>query len=326
MAEILFLTYSLVDSCSFYRSAGIIKDLQKKVDHNITAVELNQVSLNWSFLNRFDLIYFQRPATKEALSLCQYVKACNIPLWVDWDDDLFHVNPENHTYQLYSDPEIQEAMKGILALADVISVPTEYLRQVLISLNKNIVVIPNAFNDTLFKRPELPKRSNNIVWRGPEAHMFDLMTYQQPIDRCTQEFKDWRFIFMGFSPWFLNESGNKGFMAMQDVIFYFKSLFDMAPAALHVPLHDNTFNRCRSNIAAIEGSYAGATCIVPGWWNMPGTIPYNDQQSYYEAIRSVLSGEVDKVAQNIMAWEYIMDVLPLSKVNVQRLELINSII
>ena len=324
--EILFLTYDLSDSCSFYRSAGIIKDLQKKIDHNITAIKWGDVALNWSFITRFDLIYLQRPFSKEALNLCNYVKLCNIPIWVDWDDNLFDVNPENPTYYLYNNPETKENIKGILKLADAVSVPTEYLRQTYSAFNSNIFVIPNAFNDSLFKRPDLPKRTNQIIWRGPQAHIYDLMTYGNEINKCTKEFPAWQFVFMGFSPWFLNETGNKEFIPMQDVVLYYKNLFDIAPACLHVPLHDNIFNRCKSNIAALEASYAGAVCVTPAWWNMPGTVPYTDQASYYEAIRSVLSGEVDKVVLNMEAWEYIMDVLPLSKINVERLQVINSLI
>jgi hypothetical protein len=40
----------------------------------------------------------------------------------------------------------------------------------------------------------------------------------------------------------------------------------------------------------------------------------------------VLSGEVDKAKLNREAWEFIMDVLSLSKVNVLRLEIINSLL
>jgi hypothetical protein len=326
MAEILFLTVDSRDTCAFYRSAGVVKDLRRKTDDNITLVQMNQVALDWSFITQFDLIMIQRAFSKDSLNLCGYIKQCGISLWLDYDDNLFALNPENPTYALYNNPEIQANIKGMLKLADAVSVPTEYLRQAYSEFNKNIFIVPNAFHDSLFQRPELPKRTNNIVWRGPEAHIFDLMSYSKEINTITKEFPEWRFMFMGFSPWFLSDTNNKGNVPSLDIVVYYKTLFDMAPTCLHVPLHDNTFNRCKSNIAAIEGSYAGAVCITPGWWNMPGTIPYTDGASYYEAIRSVITGEVDKAALNKITWEYIMDVLPLSKVNVERLQIINSLL
>jgi len=324
--KILFLTINSSDSCAFYRSAGIVPDLRRKTDHNITLTQWDQVNVNWSLITQFDLIMMQRPFSKESHNLCGYIKQCNIKLWIDYDDNLFALNPENPTYYIYNNPEIQANIKGILKLADAVSVPTEYLRQAYTEFNKNIFIIPNAFNDLLFVRPELKPRTNHCVWRGPEAHIFDLMTFSKEINRCTTEFPEWRFMFMGFSPWFLTNTANKGHVPSMDIVIYFKTLYDMAPSCMHVPLHDNTFNRAKSNIAAIEGSYAGAVCVVPDWWNMPGTLPYSDLPSYYESIRSILSGEVDKVVLNKIAWEYIMDVLPLSKVNVQRLQILNSLL
>ena len=325
--EILFLTISSSDSCAFYRSSGVIKDLRRKTDHNITLIQWDQVAMNWSLISQYDLIMFQRPFSKESLNLCGYIKQLGIKLWLDYDDNLFALNPENPTYHIYNNPEIQKNIKGMLKIADAVSVPTEYLKQAYSEFNKNIKVIPNAFNDALFFRPEeMPKRTNNIVWRGPEAHTYDIMSFSKEINKCTKDFPEWRFMFMGFSPWFLTDTTNKGHIPSLDIIIYFKTLLDMAPSCMHVPLHDNNFNRCKSNIAAIEGSYAGAVCVVPAWWNFPGTLSYTDLPSYYEAIRSVLSGEVDKEAMNKTAWEYIQDCLTLSKVNEMRIDLINSLL
>jgi hypothetical protein len=326
MAEVLFLTVNSGDTCSFYRSAGVVKDLRTKTDHNITLMQMDQAPMNWSFLTQFDLVMHQRPFSRDSLNICNYIKQCGIKLWLDYDDNLFALNPENPTYHIYNSPAIQADIKAMLQLADVVSVPTEYLRQAYSEFNKNIFVVPNAFNDLLFKRPELPPRTNNVIWRGPEAHIFDLMSYSKEINTITKEFPEWRFMFMGFSPWFLSETNNKGHVPSLDIVPYMKTLFDMAPSCLHVPLHDNTFNRCKSNIAAIEGSYAGAVCVTPGWWNMPGTIPYTDPLSYYEAVKSVITGEVDKAKLNAEAWSYIQDCLLLSKVNEQRIEIINSLL
>ena len=326
MAEVLFLTVESQDTCAFYRSAGVVKDLRRKTDHNITLVQSSQVALNWSFLTQFDLIMHQRPFTEDSLNLCGYIKRCGIKLWLDYDDNLFALNPENPVYHLYNNPETQANIKGMLQIADAVSVPTEYLRQAYSEFNKNILIVPNAFNDLLFTRAELPPRINNVIWRGPEAHIFDLMSYSKEINEITKEFPDWRFMFAGFSPWFLSETNNKGHIPYLDIVVYMKTLFDMAPSCLHVPLHDNAFNRCRSNIAYLEGTFAGAICVVPAWWSVPGALPYTDGKSYYEAIKAVITGEVDKVALNNMAWEFIMDTLPLSKVNIQRLQILNELL
>jgi hypothetical protein len=326
--EILFLTSNSSDSCSWYRSAGVVKDLQRKTNDRIAVAEWPKIDLSWAFLTQYDLIMFQKPYTKREFNICNYIKHTGVKLWIDYDDNLFAVNPENAAGpNLYHDPEIQANISGMLKMADVVSVPTEYLKQCLLPHNENIHVIPNAFNDTDLIRPELAKRTNQVLWRGPESHIYDLMSYAGAINLCTEEFKDWRFIFMGYYPWFLHQTENKGFQKwVQDIIAYFNYLSALAPSVLHIPLDDNTFNRCRSNIAYIEGSFAGAVCVVPDWWNVPGALPYSNPQQYYEAVKSVLTGQVDKVALNLIAWEYINDCLRLSKVNVLRLELLNSLL
>lgn len=333
MAEILFLTIENADSCAFYRSSGVLKDLRRKTDHNIDLLQWNKVEMNWSLVSQYDIVMMQRPFSAEAKNLCGYIKLLKIGLWVDYDDNLFVLNPENPTFQLYNNPTTKENIKAILKLADVVSVPTENLKQAYIEHNKNIKVVPNAFNDALFFRPEvLPQRTNHCIWRGPEAHIYDIMGYLNEISQAATDFPEWRFMFMGFNvgssilQYFLPKVNNMGHIPSMDVVIYFKALLDIAPSCVHVPLADNPFNRAKSNIAAIEGSYSGAVCVVPAWWNMPGTLSYTDGKSYYEAIKSVLSGEVDKVKMNAECWEYIMDCLRLSKVNEKRIEIIKSLL
>ena len=69
-----------------------------------------------------------------------------------------------------------------------------------------------------------------------------------------------------------------------------------------------------------------AAYVIPGWWNVPGALSYNNPSEYYDAIRAVLSGEVDAEKQNQIAWEYISEYLMLSRVNNQRVDLINILL
>ena len=131
---------------------------------------------------------------------------------------------------------------------------------------------------------------------------------------------------MGYYPWFLAETNNNGFLPPRDIIMYFKKMFELAPAVFYTLLHDNLFNRCRSDCAFLEASYAGAFVIGPSWWNLPGTLSYSNPAEFYEALRSALAGEVDLEANTRMAWEYITDCRLLSHINVERLNLIQGLV
>lgn len=322
--NILFLSYNKVDACSFYRSAGVYPHLQKISGHNITSVSWKDIELDWATIISFDIIMMQRPFTGQSLDLCHYIKACRRLLWLDFDDNLLCLPPENEAHQLYNDN--RENIKQIISLADVISVTTEDLKTSYLPFNNNIQVIPNAYNDLIFHRLELKKREKIVIWRGTKTHIYDMMCNGQAINQACETFPNWQFLFLGFYPWFLSETQNKGFLKGSDIILYFNTLFKMNPSVMQVPLHNNLFNRCKSNIAAIEGTYAGAVSVVPNWWDIPGTLKYSNLDEYYEALRSVLSGEVDIVKQNKISWEHIQDCLTLSKVNKLRVELIKTLI
>lgn len=327
MANILFLTYNSADACSFYRAGGVVKDLRRVCDHVITVAQWNRIDLNWQTLLDFDIIMMQRPFSRAAKELCIGIKSMNIPLWIDYDDNLFCVPPENRSNKIYDKPEIKSQIEEIIKMADVITVTNQDLKESLIQFNKNIEIIPNAFNDSIFRRGILRKREKLVIWRGTDTHIWDIMRYGRSISKATAEFPDYRFVYLGFNPWFLNQAANQSFIADEmDIIYYFNHVFSMAPMVMQVPIVDELFNRCKSNIAYIEGTYFGALCVVPKWWDVPGALSYDSEGSYYEALKQALSGEVDIEAQNAMAWQYIMDELTLSKVNVKRLNVINSLL
>ena len=330
MLNILFLSYNQSEAISFYRSAGIANNLRKLSGHEITVANWDLVQpINWAFILNYDVIFFSRPHTLEALNLCNYVKLCGKKLWIDHDDNLLDMAPENKYYTIYMKDEKKKCIADIVRLADVVSVTNEYLREVFLPYNSNIVVIPNALNDTLFKRGTLKPRKKTMLWRGSDSHIYNLMLHQEPINRLIDEFPDYDFSFIGYYPWFL--SPKKSFIEGTDIILYHQMILNLAPSFVHAPISNDSFNRCRSPIAAIEAAYCGAATVAPtfwtaeGGWKIPGTIPYHDVSSYYEAMKMCLSGEVDSVKQAAITFEFVMDVWSLSRVNKLRVELLKTL-
>ena len=328
--KILFLNPDRSHTCSFYRSGGIVNNLRKQLGANFTVDVISWPDLptDWQMISNYDIIMMQRPYTSQMLDYAVHVKQMRVKLWLDFDDNLFTVAPENRAWPVFNDPNIQTYIKQLIALADVVSVTTEDLKQFYLPLNKNIVVIPNAFNDTIFRVDRVVHERENIVaWRGSDTHIYDLMAYAPAITKCTTDFPEYEFTYIGYNPWFFPAAKNIAFEKARDIVDYFSNLFNLKPAVVQVPLFDSNFNRCKSNIAFIEGAYVGAVCIIPEFWGkIPGTLSYNDKESYYEALRSVLAGEVDIKAMNEVAWQYVKDNLLLSKVNKLRVKLIKNLL
>lgn len=328
--KILFLTEFTFDSCSFYRAGGIAPDLMRQGSYEIDVRSLKDSYFHWQTLMKYDIVMFLRPWTDDALTMGTYLKDLGIKLWVDHDDLLIDLPPENRMTAMLS-PRNIENFKRICELADVVTVTTTYLKDRLSGYNDNIFVIPNAHNDILFgtQRP-LYNREKTVLWRGSETHIMDLWTFEQPILRAAAKWIDYSFVFAGFRPWMFNYPNgilNSKFILPTDPVIYWNNMQKIAPVLMHVPLVDSAFNHCKSNIAFIEGTYFGAAVVGPAWeeWIAPGVIHYYNKDDYYNRIDEALSGKIDTEKYSANAWEYICDELLLSKINKLRVEVINSL-
>jgi|WetSurSiteA1Bulk_404760.scaffolds.fasta_scaffold07326_4 hypothetical protein len=323
--KILFLMYSNTDTCSLYRAGGIATDLQRQAKVEIDIFQWDKTLLNWQVLMKYNVVMMQRAFDQQALTMTRYLKLLHIPVWIDWDDLMTDCPPENKMYPTIS--ANKENIIELAKLADVISVPTEALRTAFSEYNKNIKLIPNAFNDTFFKREERP-RSKTVLWRGSPEHVRDVLSFRDALNRLIEVYPHWKFRFHGLNPWMLTERPNIEFAPVCDPFLFYRDNVKEAPLLLHVPLADTPFNRCKSNIAWIEATYFGAVCIGPKWdgWDIPGIIPYENENWYLTYIDEVLRGEVDTEYHVKKSWEYITDNLLLSKVNKLRVELIQELV
>lgn len=327
MNKLLFLNYSNHDACSFYRSAGIAKDLREK-GFDIDVVQIGAKTFYWSDLLMYDVVMIQRPYTAELIPFIKQAKIMGIKLWLDYDDNLLEVPEDNPAYTRYMQTNCKESVIALLKLADVVSVTTLALKVAYQKHNQNIVVIPNAFNDSLFMRDaqkDLPKRKPIVAWRGSDTHQKDIMTYPA-VNNSVNEFPEWKFMFIGYNAWFLPKKENRLFAPATDIMFYHYSLYSAAPSVMQVPLHDSPFNRAKSSIAAIEGAFAGAAVLCPYWWNIEGAVSYKDEQSYEDGLYGLLRGHINREEVAEKTWEFIMDTLRLSKVNELRVDLINNLV
>ena len=96
---------------------------------------------------------------------------------------------------------------------------------------------------------------------------------------------------------------------------------------MQIPLFDSSFNRSKSDIAFIEGSYFGAVCIIPAFWGkIQGTLSYNSIDTYKEQLAKSINGTLDLETMRDEAWQYIKDNLLLSEVNILRFNLMKTLL
>jgi len=182
--------------------------------------------------------------------------------------------------------------------------------------------------NTKILKPRPKKQNNTVLWRGSNTHQVDIANYFDQIYDVQTEYTNFDFIYCGYNPWIIPQTANKKYLKATDPILYFQQINRLAPKIMQVPLVDSHFNRCKSNIAYLEGTYAGAVCLVPDWpeWNLPGTVRYKSREEYGEKLKLLLNGGISFNKYNREAWEYIMQTRTLEIVNQQRADLLKLII
>lgn len=324
---------SPADTTSFYRGMGPLSHLAKNARHLDIIV-----SSTWQWMNisMCDLMFIQRPASKDAYGLIEICRDVGVPVWVDYDDHLLQVPTDNPAFFQFSDEAAQESVVRSLRNADVISVSTEHLARQFrkVAPNAFIVVIPNAFNEVHFNYRQVRERQKRVIWRGSRTHHRDVMTQAESIIDLSnmEKFKDWLWHFIGDNLWFLTDRmpHKQTYITKPvDPHEYHRHIHDLCPTALIAPLYPSDFNYCKSNIAFIEATFAGAVTIAPRWeeWDLPGVLTYdNSQKDFSYKLKQVLEGKVDTGKMVAEAWTFINDALTLSKMNQRRVNLICSIL
>lgn len=324
---LLTIIPSIGDGTSFYRAAAPMGDFSRKT--GVSLVFESKVS--WHTMELVDNVFMQRPFNLTHLANARLAKEYNKKIWIDHDDFLLGVTSDNPYHWIYNDPEIRSSIVQILEMADLVTVTTEALKTEYSKFNKNIHVVPNAFHKARLNEPLTYGKNNTVLWRGSQTHHRDLIEYKDEIIEVAHANPEWEWVFFGFDPWYISEKMPKNkvtFANQMDLFDYFYALRQISPKIAIVPLHDTTFNRCKSNIAAIESIYAGAVPLCPGWagWEIPGVVHYQDKAGFKQLLNAMINDQSGGSMDYPLLADAISNSLSLDEVNKKRIELYKEFI
>lgn len=239
----------------------------------ITVTVVNPQNLNAfeSVIPGYDVLICQRPSSQRDYHAMLLAKQYNVRVLADYDDLLFQVPNVNIAAAHFGKDEVQETILNCYKLSDHVVVSTnplaDYMEQ---AFGKRPQVINNAHNDIVMPvfQPAMNEPKNGIstmLWRGSNTHLGDLMKYRDAF----QDFANIDFHFWGAAPDLAIGKDYGGHMdtwnykpwhpGMPD---YFNRGKMLQPNFVVVPLEDNSFNDCKSNIAWLEATYFGAVCLA----------------------------------------------------------------
>jgi hypothetical protein len=329
------------DATCFYRMAGPFAQMRKTYPEMQLSLQMHQ---HYSFTPCMmaDVAVFQRPSTAAELDAIRIFKRLGVPVIVDYDDLLFSVPTDNPAHAMYMNRETRDTIVAIVREADCVWVSTKELKRCLqlpnAVLNERVYVVPNALDDLHLVRgkrtnPRPPnERQPAVLWRGSQTHHRDVMEFAPEMQRVAEKFPQWSFVFAGWNPWFLTDvmrdkqAITSGPLPVGEFMDF---VYATGPQVGMVPLHDSRFNRCKSNIAWLEMTWAGAACLVPDWeeWRNPGAVTYRTPEDFMAGLVSLLEmkpGQRDEL--NRMSWDHIEKNFLLSRVNGIRAATIEALV
>ncbi len=308
--------------------------LEKQVPNLELIFHWGPFEFNMNRLRLADAVFVQRPCASHHMELVQAAHELGIPTWVDLDDDIFNIPDSNMNHYIYAANNYLSYCAASLTQADVVTVTTQALADSLKKYNANIQVIPNAFDDVLLgkkARKAVWPRKPLILWRGSNTHDADILKVGRSFEHLTKAYPEWRWIFLGHKPWVLTANmpeNSYNHMPWQDnLLSYFNCIDKIQPTITIVPLDDCPFNRAKSNIAWIEGSFANSVVLGPDWaeWQKPGVVVYNSPESFAGQLEKLMSGSQALAGCVEDSKGYIHEHLRLTYVNHLRAKVLQSL-
>jgi len=327
--KIAVLAKSQNNAVWFYRVLPWLYMGRQFVDIDARVVHHGNMQAFEAMIPGFDVLVIHSPNTDQDLRAMHLAKAYNVRIVVDYDDLIFQVPNVNPAHQHHGKPEIMENALNCYKLADQITVSTDaladYIEQ---TFNKRPEVVNNAHNDFIF--PSFPAKMNEpqngvniVLWRGSSTHQGDMMAYRDAF----QEFDNIEYHFWGMAPDLFVGKQYGGHLESwhykpteQGIPRYFQNLSLLKPNYLVVPLEDTVFNRCKSKIAWLEATRAGAVCLASALpeFNKRGVFKFLGSEFLRRTFDEIDSNEISIQKFYLESVANIQENYLLSKINHQR--------
>ncbi len=327
-ARILVITPDPSNNISYYRANPLleISDIHSCID---VTIDSSLWTIRDILESKISIVILTCPVHNWHLELMHQCKSNGIVFWVDYDDLIYDIPVWNRAWLEYCTPAKKQvtelSVKKFIHGADIVTVSTLELKNKFQNIRNDITVIENAFDDEFLPNSAPIGITKEVLYRGGESHTMDLWEYHRPIINA-MKYSDHELHFLGMNPIFINMELNGKWTPQLSKQNYWTFLENNTARILIVPLKDCDFNRSKSNIAWIEGTYAGCAVLAPNWpeWQRPGIINYDNQVDFEGKLKGMMSGRIDLKSRVEKSRSYIMENLTLKKINEKRWTIIQK--
>ena len=278
------ITYILRDEggCGYYRlmlPMGRLQDAGTKVKKITAGMDASAIYDSFDS----DIFVIPRPYDEQAYKTIQTLKEEGKRIVIDYDDSMFSISPLSVHYADFGTEEVkvqandgtwldlwidgrnidikrnrivQDQIKRCLELADAVTVTQPALAEVYKPYNDKVICLPNCVDLKIWQKLPLQRRDDvRLYWSGGASHYQDWLILQDVLPTIFDKYKQVKLVIMGtvfhgtikgldksrieIHPWAHTQA------------YPYKSAILDADISL-IPLEDNEFNRCKSNIKWLE--------------------------------------------------------------------------
>jgi glycosyltransferase involved in cell wall biosynthesis len=275
---------------------------------------ITEASFRPDLLVQVDIAVFHRNCHPGCREILNTVRAANIPVVYEIDDNFFEL-PENLPVGRYMrNPNVVQTIEYLLGSANIVKIGSPELGELISKYNSNIIHHPYAVDLNLLNNLT-PVKNNRftIGYAGTVNHQPDLEFLSGPVLRIAKEFPQVCWEFIGCLPVGLKALPQFVYTPfIADYATFLQFLFRRDWRIGLCPILDLPHNRCKTDNKLRE---YGA-CHIPGIFSKippyslvvkhgeTGILAENTGEAWYEAIKSLICNEAlrAKIADQVQRW------------------------
>lgn len=344
--------YCLDDTgCAYYRSILPFSTIEKKEGIPILSVRKGAKPEEIAATFAADAIQMARIAPdKELRGYMAEMKRRGVKVVLEYDDNVFAVSPYSPHYAQYGAEEFTDDTTGIKVwqdgkggfsidenlrrlenvqraceMADMVTVTQPHLAEVFSDYNKNIACLPNYIDPSLWQKLPL-KRKNpeevRLFWAGGCSHYVDWLHLVEPLRVVMAKYPHVKLVVMGQA-----FKATLAKLPQDRVEFHPWVHFDAYPLKVSIldpdialiPLDDNEFNRCKSNIKWVEMSAMGIPSVVSAvspyfeYYNGGNMVAVeNDEANWIQALSEAIENPLLRAKIGGAAQRTVLDMFDIN--------------
>lgn len=300
----------------------------------MNGIELTVDSVLTEENSKVDIIFYNRMFTKTTIQNVLDLREKNeFKMIVDFDDSWILGN-DHILYDMYKEFRASEIMEEFIKLSDAVTVTHDRLREIILPINKNVHILPNAIPKyDQFLYPKTPSDTVRLFWAGGVTHRKDLEILRNPVKRI----KDCEFVLGGFvkdhPEWqsmasaFTNGGRVKHRVLEAMPVADYYSAYSECDIAL-IPLKYSRFNTYKSNLKILEAANISAPCIVSEvdpYLGFPYVNYVKNQSDWYKHATNLIRNKALREDQGAKLKEHCDQVYNFAKINEERRQVFEAV-